>query len=118
MKRQKGNVGSLLAAGFCILAMTVVMLSYMESVSLIQQKTEVSQLARKYILRMETMGYLTNEDSTLLCQELSAVGVTEINLSGTTRSEVSYGVPVTLQISGKLKGEYLFEEKRTSTAKN
>lgn len=118
MKQQRGNVGSLLTAGFCILAMTVVMLSYMESVSLIQQKTEVSQLARKYILRMETVGYLTMEDSTLLCQELAAAGVTEINLSGTTQSEVSYGLPVTLQISGKLKGEYRFEEKRTSTAKN
>ena len=81
-------------------------------------KTEISQLARKYILRMETVGYLTTEDNTSLCQELSAAGVTEINLSGTTQSEVSYGVPITLQISGKLKGEYLFEEKRTSTAKN
>lgn len=118
MKRQKGNVGSLLTAGLCVLAMTVVMLSYMENVSLIQQKTEVSQLARKYILRMETVGYLTTEDSTLLCQELAAAGVTEVNLSGTTQSEVSYGVPITLQISGKLKGEYIFEEKRTSTAKN
>ncbi len=118
MRRQKGNISSLMVAGICILAMTVVMLSYMESVSLIQQKTEVSQLARKYILRMETVGYLTDEDSTALLQELQGMGVKEVSLSGTTLSGVSYGMPITLQISGKLKGEFVFEEKRTSTAKN
>lgn len=118
MRKQQGNIASLMVAGICILAMTVVMLAYMENVSLIQQKTEVSQLARKYILRMETVGHLTSEDCTLLQQELTAVGVADINLSGTTLSEVSYGTPITLRISGKLKGEYVFEEKRTSTAKN
>ncbi len=118
MRKNKGNIASLMIAGICILAMTVVMLSYMESVSLIQQKTEVSQLARKYILRMETVGYLTSDDATLLRQELAALGVTEISFSGTTLSEVSYGMPITLCIRGKLKGEHIFEEKRTSTAKN
>ena len=107
-----------MTAGICILAMTVVMLSYMECVSLIHGKTEVNQLARKYILRMETVGYLTAEDKTALCQELDSMGVTEIDLSGTTLSQTSYGAPIYLQISGKLKGEYVFEERRVSTAKN
>lgn len=118
LKKQKGNVSNIIVAGFCILAMTVVMFSYMESVSLIQQKTEISQLARKYILRMETVGYLTAVDRTSLFQELDSAGVTEINLGGTTLSEASYGSPIALCISGKLKGEYAFEEKRVSTAKN
>lgn len=107
-----------MTAGICILAMTVVMLSYMECVCLIHGKTEANQLARKYILRMETVGYLTAEDKTSLCQELDSMGVTEIDLSGTTLSQTSYGTPIYLQISGKLKGEYVFEERRVSTAKN
>ncbi len=104
--------------GICILAMTVVMLSYMESVELIHQKTEIGQLARKYILRMETVGYLTSADRTALCQELNGMGVTEINLEGTTLHEVNYGTQIILQINGKLEGKYVFEEKRASTAKN
>lgn len=118
MRKQRGNVADIMAAGICILAMTVVMLAYMDSVSLIHQKEEVSQLARKYILRMETVGYLTAQDRTALYQELDSAGVTEVNLGETTLHQVPYGNPITLRISGKLKGEYAFEEKRVSTAKN
>ena len=118
MRKRKGNVGDLMISGICILAMTVVMLSYMESVTLIHQKEDVSQLARKYILRMETVGYLTVSDRTALCQELEAMGVTGINLEGTTLNEVSYGAPIVLYIGGMLEGKYAFTEKRASTAKN
>lgn len=111
-------MADLLSAGLCILAMTVVMLSYMDNVSLLHQKAEVGQVARKYILRMETVGYLTPSDRTALQQELTSLGVTEIDLEGTTLHEMSYGSPITLEIGGKLKGEYAFEEKRVSTAKN
>lgn len=118
MRKQTGSVADLMTAGICMLAMTVIMLSYMESVSLIHQKAEVSQYARKYILRMETVGYLTTDDRTMLCQELESLGVTEIDLTGTTVSEVPYGTYITLHMKGKLKGAYAFEEKRVSTAKN
>ncbi len=118
MKKQRGNVADMMSAGICILAMTVVMLAYMDNVSLIHQKTEVGQLTRKYILRMETVGYLTPSDRTALQQELTSLGVTEISLEGTTLHEMSYGSPIALKISGRLKGEYAFEEQRVSTAKN
>lgn len=118
MKREKGTVADIMVTGICILAMTVVMMCYMENVSMIEQKTAIGQIARKYILRMETVGYLTNSDRAMLLQELEGVGVSETNLEGTTGHEVSYGAPITLQIGGKLKGEHAFEEKRVSTAKN
>lgn len=104
--------------GICILAMTVVMLSYVENVSLLHQKTKVSQLARKYILRMETVGYLKPEDETALYGELETLGVTEISLEGTTVYAVDYGSPITLFVRGKLEGSYEFTEKRVSTSKN
>jgi len=104
--------------GLCILAMTVVMLAYMDNVQLIQQKMEVSQLARQYILRMETVGYLTPPDRTVLTSQLQEIGVSEIDYEGTTMSAVGYGEAVVLQIKGKLREEYDFTEKRVSTAKN
>ncbi len=118
MDKRKGNVGDLLSAAVCILAMTVVMLAYLNSVQLIQQKGAVGQLARRYILRMETVGCLTASDRTTLYQELEELGVTEIDLEGTTINAVPYGEAVALKIRGKLKGAYGFEETRVSTAKN
>ena len=118
MKRQQGSVADVLTTGLCILAMTIVMLSYMGNVSLMNQKMAVGQLARKYILRMETVGHLQEQDKIALQQELESMGITEVELDGTTFGEVGYGTPITLRITGKMKGEYPFEELRTSTAKN
>lgn len=118
MSRQQGNVGDLMITGICILAMTVVMLAYLDNVELLHQKDEMGQLARKYILKMETTGYLTAEDMFLLTDELEALGVTEIHYGGTTVNAVPYGGAITLQIQGKLRGEYDCSEKRVSTAKH
>ena len=118
MKKQKGNVGNLMITGICTLAMMVLMLSYLGHVELLNQKAEVDQLARKYILKMETVGYLTAEDRSMLVLELEDTGASELDFSGSTMSRVTYGMPVTLQIQGKLGGEYAFLEKRVSTAKN
>lgn len=118
MTKEKGNIGDLLATGFCILAMTAIMFIYMDNVSLIGQKMEVSQIARKYILRMETVGLLTDEDRAELCAELAAAGVTKLRLDGTTFAQVGYGEPVVLQMQGNLKEDYAFTEKRVSTAKH
>lgn len=117
MKKEKGNVGDMLAVCICMLAMTALMAAYLGNVGLVFQKAAVAQLARKYILRMETVGELTAADRTALLQELDGLGATEITLDGTT-GRVSYGEPIELRIQGKLKEEYKFEEKRVSTAKN
>jgi len=118
MKKEKGSIGDIMSAGICMLAMTALLLSYMDNVWLIHQKTEVSQIARQYILKMETVGYLEEADRIRLGQELDGVGVTELELSGTTMSPVAYGDIITLEIRGKLGEEYEFEEKRISTAKH
>lgn len=117
-RRQPGSIGDLLSTGLCILAMTVMMLSYMDCVEMIHQKTMAGQLARKYILRMETVGYLTEADALALRRELNEIGVTEAGLTGSTLQRAGYGAPVVLCIKGKIGGKYFFEEKRVSTAKN
>lgn len=118
MRRERGNVGEIMITGFCMLAMMVVMLSYMDNVQLIQQKAAVSQLARKYILEMETVGYLTSQSKRVLTEELQQLGVADIDYEGTTDTAVGYGEPITLILQGKLEGKYVFKEQRVSTAKN
>ncbi len=118
MKKQKGNIGDIMTTGLCILAMCVVLLQFFNCVGLIEQKMKVGQLARKYILKMETMGCLPNTEKILLNRELADMGITDIDIRGSLVEPVGYGEAITLQIKGKLKGEYAFEEKRVSTAKH
>lgn len=116
--RERGNVGNIMVTGVFVLAMVVVMLSFLENMKLIQQKAEVDQLARRYILRMETVGGLLEEDKVRLVEELAAIGVAEVDLSGTTMDEAEYGSKIELRISGMLGGRYEIEETRVSTAKH
>ena len=98
-----------MAVCLCMLALTVVMLSYVDSVRLVGEKTQICQLARKYILKMETEG---------LCQELESLGVTGVDLGGSTLEKAGYGEAIVLVIRGRLRDGYEFEEKRVSVAKH
>lgn len=118
MRKESGTVGDLMSVTLCMLAMTVLLTNYMDSVRLIQQKMQVSQIARKYILQMETMGRLDEEMGLLLRGELEAVGVTGLQLSGTTTRQVTYGEEIVLLIQGELADDYEFTERRVSTAKH
>ena len=118
MKKETGNVGDLMTAGLCVLALVVVIFSYLDSAQLIQDKLQVAQLARKYILRMETVGMLSAEDEAVLSRELIDLGVTDFRLDGTTTRAVGYGEEIVLEIRGKLDGSHAFTERRVSTAKH
>lgn len=117
MKKEPGNIGDMMAVCICMLLMTVLLAAYMDSVRLLHEKTEINQIARKYILRMETIGMLTESDRLLLNRELESAGASDISLEGTTLERAGYGQEVVLRIRGKLRGTYVFEEKRMSTAK-
>lgn len=110
-------MGNILITGIFMLAMTALMVRFLGEMQLIQTKAQVNQLARRYILCMETTGGLFPRDREALEQELSKLGVTELDLSGTTFEVSGYGAKIVLQIRGKLGGTYEFEERRVSTAK-
>jgi len=135
LRKESGSIMDLLSVGIFILAMSVIMMAYLNNLHLMQQKAEISQLARKYILRMETTGYLTGSDRTGLLQELHGLGATQVDFSGSTLNEVGYGNAVILSIQGNISGKetitqqgllkvvfgdaaYPFTELRMSTAKN
>lgn len=117
-KREQGSIGDLLGAGLCILAMLTIMMSFLNNMELIQKKAQTAQIARKYMLRMETCGYLEPEKEHDLTKELEQLGITNLSLEGTTKQAVTYGDIITLKIVGKLKGGYDIVEEKVSTAKN
>ncbi len=118
MARDCGNVADIMVTGIFILAMAVVMISFLENIQMIQQKVDVNQIARRYILCMESEGGLTMEDRIRLEEELTQMGVTQISLEGTTMAKAGYGEAIRLQMHGFLGGKYEFHETRVSTAKH
>mgnify|MGYP003298902138 CR=1 FL=1 len=134
-RKSKGNVMDLVTIGITILAMSIVVMAYLECSGLLLKKLEISQLSRHYILKMETEGYLNEQNKQMLVQELQALGMQEIELTGTTLHPVAYGETILLNIQGSigaraiadgeevwsegfLSKQFVVEESRMSTAKN
>lgn len=134
MKKRDGSVLDVLSVLIVVIAVIILMTAFLNNMQLLEKKEDISQVSRRYILRMETVGYLESRDRTEMLYELEKLGMTEIDLTGTTLSDVGYGNPVTLIIKGKLPGsvlsgsdllklmftnqEWVITEKRMSTAKN
>lgn len=117
-KKERGNIGEMLSAMVCILAMLSILMCFFGSMEILQTKARVSQLARQYALRMECSGYLEKEREEALKRELEELGVSEISLDGTTLSPVGYGERITLNIKGRIGNGYEIRETRVSTAKS
>lgn len=133
-KKSKGNILDFLTVGIVVLGISIIVLASFESMGLMVNKLEISQIARKYILLMETKGCLTESDKAALTAELESAGLHQVELIGTTLEPVAYGEEILLCIRGYVWGsktagsniwserfeakEYYVEEKRMSTAKN
>lgn len=133
--KSKGNVLDFLSIMITILAMSIMVMAYLECTDVMMKKLEIGQISRKYILKMETEGYLKEPDKESLLKELKNVGMASIDLSGTTLQPVTYGDAIYLKIQGNIKGKVIeaseemwrsgfegavfhVEEEKMSTAKN
>ncbi len=133
--KQEGSVLDFLSVCICILAMSIVVTAYFHCSDLLLRKGQVSQVARCYILKMETLGCLTENDKNQMLAELQSIGLQGIDLTGSTINPVEYGDSVILHIRGKIQGriwgenhdlfrsiftarEVPVEEMRMSTAKH
>lgn len=134
-RKSRGNILDFVSIMITILAMSIMVMAYLECTNLLMKKMEIGQISRRYILKMETDGYLTGQSKSELLQELTGAGLRGIDLSGTTLLPVAYGDAVFLKIKGTVAGRVLgdademwnsgFEEglftvveERMSTAKN
>ena len=117
IRREPGNVGDVMMMGLMVLAMALVMMTFLDLIGLVQKKTDVRQLSRQYMLEMETVGFLPAGSAEALRKDLEELGAEEVSLEGTTLRQAAFGEVITLKISGKLGGSYEFSEVRSSTAK-
>lgn len=102
--REKKEAGSIienmLVALIGMVMTTAFLVIIFGAFSSISDKWHMRQVAREYLLIMETEGYLTASDQVSLKEELESCGLYNISFSGTTTSEVGYGERVYLKIRG------------------
>lgn len=115
--KSRGSVGDIMVMGIFVIAMMIVMYSFLDCVELIRVKNEIGQLTRRYILVAETNGYLPESDVTSLMNELEILGMSDCDLTGTTFAKADFGSTVTVCIKGKIKDKYEISETKVSTAK-
>ncbi len=86
-----------------LVVVTLVCIIMMNWYSDLDRKTKIEMVAREYMLRMETIGYLSIENEEDLIDELEAYGVTNILLTGSTMEPVEYGSKIYLEVIGSLE---------------
>ena len=106
-KKEKGMVDDFLPIVAFILLAAILIFMFINYNAAVNKKTEINFIARKYLLMMETQGYLTDGMKADLIQELEDEGfygtntkgaVSASNLAGTTMSNVGYGNEITIVI--------------------
>lgn len=104
LKKRKGSSVidfiPILMALFVVTIMVVILTSWVVN---IENKNRVDLIARKYLLQMETEGYLTEGGKQGLLKELRENKMTNISLIGTSTSQVGYGNSIELHIRGSLE---------------
>lgn len=99
-KKDASVIENMLVALIGMIMLTAFLVIIFGAFSSINDKWAMRQVAREYLLIMETDGYLSSSDQATLIKELEDCGLYNISLSGTTVSEVEYGDRIYLNISG------------------
>ena len=99
-RKDKGILEQFLPAIVVIVLLAVLWIGSMISASNIDRSSDIQQVARTYLLRMEADGCLTPENRALLIADLEALDMERIDLTGTSFTDVGYGNQIRLVIRG------------------
>lgn len=101
LKKRKGELpGYMIVVCISVISFLVIILESMGGIKAFDQYLAANVIARKYMFRMEsyTNGYLSGDDAGRLKEDLQNQGLSNIDLSGTTMSEVQNGGDIYLDI--------------------
>lgn len=107
MRKNEGTIMDFVTIGIMLLVISILLVMYLNVLNLVNKKASIGQVARKYILKMETVGCLSSSDKSLLLEELKEVGLENVDLTGTTFNMVGYGNDIILCVQGTVVGDEL-----------
>lgn len=99
MRKKKGEIDQYVIIVLGILSFFIITIASLNYVGSTDKYITANQIARKYILKIESNGYLTPENTIKLKSELTNQGFSNIDLTGTTMAEVKNVDDVFLFIS-------------------
>ncbi|ERI90705.1 hypothetical protein HMPREF1982_03743 [Clostridiales bacterium oral taxon 876 str. F0540] len=99
MRKKKGEIDQYVIIVLGILSFFIITIASLNYVGSTDKYITANQIARKYVLKIESKGYLTPENAAKLRSELTNQGFSNIDLTGTTMSEVKNGEDVFLFIN-------------------
>lgn len=107
LKKNKGN-SDLISSLFVILALSVFVIFYIGVISDVGTRNNIDQVARKYILRMESEGELSMDNESKLIADLMKIPAVKSAIDGgsenivvtwnETKTKRGYGSTITLDI--------------------
>ncbi|MBE5936526.1 MAG: hypothetical protein E7265_00675 [Lachnospiraceae bacterium] len=99
--RKEGSIFKMFPILLGISAITVLALMFFGFMKDMDVREQASFVAREYMLKMESIGYLDNYNCNMLINDLQEIGVENINLTGSTIQDVGYGNEIVLVINAK-----------------
>lgn len=103
LKKKKGIIDDIGIPLLAIVAMFIMLMAFILSNKDSNKINEVDSIIRDYTLSMESKGYLDTESRNELIRDLQDLGVSNINLAGTTTSKVGYGKRIHLVVNGQVE---------------
>lgn len=98
IKKKEKGVDEFVATIICIPIIATLMVTMLVMFKNNIRITEVERVHRQYLLSMEHEGFLTPALETGLRNSLQTLGVTNIDLTGSSMTEVGYGNTVRLRV--------------------
>lgn len=92
VKKARGEIQHFLPAFIFIPACFIVIMLFVNYNDAINKKTEIDQVARKYLLSMERRGGLVPSEQAKMLNDLDKYGFYDIDISGTDLSDGTIGV--------------------------
>lgn len=117
MKKNTGTIEKMIIPVIAILASILIIITYANNIKPVNDIDKARGVARNYILRMESNGYLRDNDEDNLIRELKSIGITNVSLTGTTRKPVGYSNNIVLSINGDIKSDNMNLNKDFSISK-
>lgn len=111
LKRDRGDTfNAILPNLVCVIVVMVLVTLFTSWIANVEHRENLNHICRKYILQMESTGYLSRDMQADLLAELKNAGMTEVNIvaptqveTTSTTNQVDFGEDVYLMVKGKMR---------------
>ena len=103
MKKKEGSLEKIIVPTISVVIIFIIVIIGTTAMGDVGKKDRVDMVAKNYMLKMETQGYLKSDDKTQMIKDLEKVGMKNVVFTNTTFSKVNYGESIYLGFTGNIE---------------